>query len=215
MSSIKILLSILCCTACFTLGKGEASFPEDTYINALQNSHQTDTDYNGDFGGYNYTPPPNNQYLPPSTPAPVYGPPAPVYGPPAPVYGPPAPAYGPPAPVYGPPQPTYFKPVPYPYHPRDHLSLLHKIKTKINLFTIGKIILKLLIFKKIVKFIGVICLLLFLPKLKDMFKDEHSSEEDGMESKQVETEQDALEKRIEEMYDFAKKAFEKFQENTS
>ncbi|XP_037810406.1 uncharacterized protein LOC119602778 [Lucilia sericata] len=196
-----VLLSVLCCTACFSLGKGDASFPEDTYINALQNSHQTDTDYNGDFGGYNYTPPPNNQYLPPSTPAPVYGPPAPVYGPPA--------------PVYGPPQPTYYKPVPYPYHPRDHLSLLHKLKTKINLFTIGKIILKLLIFKKIVKFIGVICLLLFLPKLKDMFKEEPSSDEDGMESKQVETEQDVLEKRIEEVYDFAMKAFEKFQENTA
>lgn len=82
--------------------------------------------------------------------------------------------------------------MPYPYHPRDHLSLLHKIKTKINLFTIGKIILKLLIFKKIVKFIGVICLLLFLPKLKDMFKEEPSSDEDGMESKQVETEQGKL-----------------------
>ncbi|KAI8114750.1 hypothetical protein FF38_04437 [Lucilia cuprina] len=202
MSSFTtVLLSVLCCTVCFSLGKGDASFPEDTYINALQNSHQTDTDYNGDFGGYNYTPPPNNQYLPPSTPAPVYGPPAPVYGPPA--------------PVYGPPQPTYYKPVPYPYHPRDHLSLLHKLKTKINLFTIGKIILKLLIFKKIVKFIGVICLLLFLPKLKDMFKEEPSSDEDGMESKQVETEQDVLEKRIEEVYDFAMKAFEKFQENTA
>ncbi|TMW39424.1 hypothetical protein DOY81_015495, partial [Sarcophaga bullata] len=76
---------------------------------------------NGDFGGYNYTPPPNNQYLPPSTPASVYGPPATVYGPPA--------------PVYGPPQPAYYKP------------------------------------------------------LKDMFKEEPSSDEDGMESKQVETEQ--------------------------
>lgn len=91
--------------------------------------------------------------------------------------------------MYGHPQPTYYKPVQYPYHPRDHLSILHKLKTKINLFTIGKIILKLLIFKKIIKFIGVICLLLFLPKLKDMFKEEPSSDEDGMESKQVETEQ--------------------------
>lgn len=126
-----------------------------------------------DFGGYNYSPPPNNQYLPPSTPAPIYGPPAPVYGPPAPVYGPPQP---------------YYKPIPYKYHPHDHSSLLEKIKTKINLFTIGKILLKLVIFKKIVKFIGLICLLLFLPKLKDMFKEDMSNDEDGLESKQVETE---------------------------
>lgn len=83
----------------------------------------------------------------------------------------------------------YHKVIPFPFHPRDHLSLLHKLKTKINLFTIGKIILKLLIFKKIVKFIGVICLLLFLPKLKDMFKGDSLSDEDGSDSKQVETEQ--------------------------
>jgi len=51
-------------------------------------------------------------------------------------------------------------------------------------------LLKLLIFKKIVKFIGLIFLLLVLPKLKNIFKDDMmsgSSESDGMESKFVET----------------------------
>jgi hypothetical protein len=44
--------------------------------------------------------------------------------------------------------------------------ILSKIKAKLNLFTLGKILLKLVIFHKIVKFFGLICLLLFLPSLK-------------------------------------------------
>lgn len=35
-----------------------------------------------------------------------------------------------------------------------------------NAFTIAKILLKLVIFKMIVKFIAIICLLLFIPKLE-------------------------------------------------
>lgn len=37
---------------------------------------------------------------------------------------------------------------------------------KLNAFTMAKILLKLVIFKMIVKFIAVICLLLFIPKLE-------------------------------------------------
>lgn len=37
---------------------------------------------------------------------------------------------------------------------------------KLNAFTLAKILLKLVIFKMIVKFIAVICLLLFIPKLE-------------------------------------------------
>lgn len=44
--------------------------------------------------------------------------------------------------------------------------LLDKFKFKLDLFTIGKILIKLIIFKKIVKFIALICLLLFLPRLQ-------------------------------------------------
>ncbi|XP_075167678.1 uncharacterized protein LOC142239796 [Haematobia irritans] len=181
----------------FYICKSEAPYPDDTYINALQTSHLTDTDPNTDFGGYNYSPPSNNQYLPPTTPVPIYGPPAPVYGPPSTIYGPPQP---------------YYKPI-FPPHPRDHFSLLEKLKAKINLFTIGKIILKLLIFKKIVKFIGIICLLLFLPKLKGLFKEDMSMDEDSTESKQVETEKDTLEKQVEETFEFVMNAFKKFNKN--
>jgi len=125
--------------------------------------------------GYQYNPPPNNNYLPP--PNNNYLPPPPEYGPPA--------GY----PSYGPPPPPFYKPAPFiPYHSHD--SILEKLKSKINLYTLGKILLKLLIFKKIVKFIGLIFLLLVLPKLKNIFKDDMmsgSGESDGMESKLVET----------------------------
>lgn len=147
--------------------------------------------------GYNYpeptTPapeygPPATEYGPPSTPAPYlppvtsmpYGPPQSVYGPPAPMYGPPAPIYGPPAPVYGPPKPVYGPPASY-YHPRED-SIFDKFKFKLDFFTVGKIILKLLFFKKIIKFLGIICLLLFLPKLKGLFQDD-KDKEDSSESR--------------------------------
>ncbi|XP_059219451.1 uncharacterized protein LOC131995206 [Stomoxys calcitrans] len=180
---------------CVNLCRSEASYPEDTYINALQTSQTiTDSESNVDFEGYHYSPPPNNQYLPPTTQPAIYGPPAPIYGPPA--------------PVYGNPHPIYYKPIPF--HAGGHLSLLEKLKTKINLFTIGKIILKLLIFKKIVKFIGIICMLLFLPKLKGMFKEGIPMDDDSTESKQVESEQDALKKRIDEIFEFTTTALNKF-----
>lgn len=121
--------------------------------------------------------------------------------------------YGPPSQVYGP--PTFHQPVIY--QPRDHW-FLEKLKKKINLFTIGKIILKLLIFKKIIKFIGIICMLLFLPKLKHFLKDDMSMDETSEESRYIRTEKgntfylysydflsfffsDALEKHIEDLQD--------------
>lgn len=48
---------------------------------------------------------------------------------------------------------------------------------KLNAFTIAKILLKLVIFKMIVKFIAVICLLLFIPKL-EMKKDDNDNDDD-------------------------------------
>lgn len=43
MSTFKTFIEcIFLCLILFTAAKGDASFPEDTYINALQNSHQTD-----------------------------------------------------------------------------------------------------------------------------------------------------------------------------
>lgn len=104
--------------------------------------------------------------------------------------------YGSPKPVYG--LPMFHQPIIY--QPREHW-FLEKLKKKINLFTIGKIILKLLIFKKIIKFIGVICLLLFLPKLKHFLKDDMSMDETSGESRSVRTEKNALEKHIETLQD--------------
>lgn len=111
--------------------------------------------------------PPDNNYLPPaSAPGPVYGLPQ--------------------SPLYNPPPPVFYKHShPTPYNTND--SFLGKLKSKINLFTLGKIILKLLIFKKIIKFIGLICLLLVLPKLKHIFSDSMTIEDEGMNSKHVET----------------------------
>lgn len=120
-------------------------------------------------GGYDY----HNEVKP------VYG--VPVYGPPQQAYGPPGPppsGYGAPlGPAYGPP-PTGYGPMNYgmPYYAPGHW-LLDKLKLKLDIFTVGKILLKLLIFKKIVKFFAIICLLLFLPKLKPDTDDHGSGEE--------------------------------------
>lgn len=136
--------------------------------------------------------PPAGEYGPP---APSYGPPPTSsppssYGPPTsiPSYGPPT--YNPPSSFssfgggyhYGPPPSFIHQPRPinvYNYGPtpqkfpiihsapRDEVHwLFDKFKFKLDLFTIGKILIKLIIFKKIVKFIALICLLLFLPRLQ-------------------------------------------------
>lgn len=126
-----------------------------------------------------------------------YSPPKPNYGPPSSEYGtgfsssapyPPS-SYG--HPVYGPPKPinmyNYAGP-PHAYNLPDEHWLLDKLKFKLDLFTIGKLLIKLIIFKKIVKFIALICLLLWLPKfqskhmkmdeLEDAEDDEDDDEED-------------------------------------
>ncbi|KAJ8976128.1 hypothetical protein NQ317_019393, partial [Molorchus minor] len=137
---------------------------------------------------------PQSQYGPPSGPSgpsgpdgfgptsPQYGSPntGPIYRPhnpgppnPVPAYGPPnpGPVYGPPnpPPIYGPPPPVYNAPSSVQVFygvPHAMLSIWDKLKFKLDLFTIGKILLKLVIFKKIVSFIAILCLLLFIPALK-------------------------------------------------
>lgn len=108
----------------------------------------------------------------PPVPGPAYGPPnpPPSYGPPnpPPVYGPP-PAYGPASSV------QVFYGVPH-----AMLSFWDKLKLKLDLFTVGKILLKLVIFKKIVSFIAILCLLLFIPALKHKKGGDNYSDEDDM-----------------------------------
>ncbi|KAJ8716634.1 hypothetical protein PYW07_003261 [Mythimna separata] len=124
-----------------------------------------------------YNSPPNT-YGPPS---PNYGPPAHSYGPPAPSYGPPAPSYGPPAQTYGPPAQSYGPPVHKPLPPPIYgpplkpsygvpytapaLGFLDKLSLKLDILTIAKLLLKLLIFKKLVTMLAVVCMLLVIPKL--------------------------------------------------
>lgn len=152
--------------------------------------------------------PPSSEYGPPITSE--YGAPASSYGPPSSSYGPPSPSYGsPPSSSYGPPShppfDLHYGPRPinvYNYGPspqkfpivhsapRVEHWLLDKFKFKLDLFTIGKILLKLIIFKKIIKFIALICLLLFLPRLQnkhmnivDMLAGGDESEEEPEEKR--------------------------------
>lgn len=118
-------------------------------------------DYNSAYPtGYDYNP------------KPVYGAPTPTpsYGPPA-----PAPSYGPP--VYGPPAHAPMMMMYGTPHKHSDNWFLDKFKFKLDIYTIGKIILKLIIFKKIVKFIALLCLLLFLPSLKEKF--DHNNGDNG------------------------------------
>ncbi|KAJ0183275.1 hypothetical protein K1T71_001251 [Dendrolimus kikuchii] len=135
---------------------------------------------------------PPNTYGPPSS---NYGPPAQSYGPPAPTYGPPSPSYGPPAPNYGPPAPSYgppiHKPLPPPpiYGPplkpsygvpytAPGFSFFDKLALKLDILTIAKLLLKFLIFKKLVTMLGVVCMLLVIPKLISFKKDKTSPSND-------------------------------------
>ncbi|XP_026674057.1 uncharacterized protein LOC108630568 isoform X2 [Ceratina calcarata] len=153
-----------------------------------------------DRDGYSMVP--SDSYTLPSrtsSPRITYGPP--VQQPPRPVYGPafndypssdhgsylpPHQAYGPPASAPAP-APVY---VPYGAPESVHLGLPSidfslPFSLKLNAFTLAKIILKLVIFKMIVKFIAVICLLLFIPKLEikknkgGMQNDDDDEEDEG------------------------------------
>lgn len=61
---------------------------------------------------------------------------------------------------------------------------LAKLMKKFDLILMSKILLKLIIFKKIVKFIGLICLLMFIPILKKKF-EEHTGDGDEDEERRI------------------------------
>lgn len=60
------------------------------------------------------------------------------------------------------------------------LGFLDKFKLKLDLFTLGKILLKAVIFKKVISFIAILCLLLFIPSLKPDKDDDSMEMEDMM-----------------------------------
>lgn len=127
---------------------------------------ESDITYNAPANTYG---PPSSNYGPPTQ---SYGPPTQTYGPPAQTYGPPAQTYGPPVhkplpPVYGPPpKPVYGVPYTAP-----SFSFFDKLALKLDILTIAKLLLKFLIFKKLVTMLAVVCMLLVIPKLITFKKD--------------------------------------------
>nr|CAI5818995.1 unnamed protein product [Callosobruchus analis] len=177
---------------------------EDSYLAAYKASRgdnpnaildeavkKTDRDYKEPYppsGWSSYGPPPSG----PS--GPDYGPPSPQYGPPSfpPVYGPPHP---PPPVMYGPPASNVQVFYGVPHALGSIWDKLHeKLKFKVNLFTLGKILLKLVIFKKIVSFIAILCLLLFIPTLKG--KDKPQSSSSSMDEVEMEDDEDDMMRRF-------------------
>ncbi|XP_059057287.1 uncharacterized protein LOC131850909 [Achroia grisella] len=141
---------------------------------------ESDITYNAPPNTYG---PPSSSYGPPAQnygpPAQSYGPPAQIYGPPAPIYGPPAQTYGPPVhkplpPVYGPPlKPTYGVPYTSP-----GFGFFDKLSLKLDILTIAKLLLKFLIFKKLVTMLAVVCMLLVIPKLISFKKDSNNANDE-------------------------------------
>ncbi|CAK9794628.1 hypothetical protein ANTPLA_LOCUS55 [Anthophora plagiata] len=138
-------------------------FPSDSYSLPARPS--------GDFAGG------KNTYGPPQPPRGTYGPPYNDYSSSYGDYGAAAGSYSPAQQAYGPATPGYGAGVSYGHGvPHGMSEPVHlgfpsidfswPFALKLNAFTLAKILLKLVIFKMIVKFIAVICLLLFIPKLE-------------------------------------------------
>ena len=157
----------------------------------VSNSYQPPSSSN--FGSsYSVHSAPSSSFSPSSsygTPSITYGAPSSSYGTPSgmssyysqssqPSYGPPSSSYGSSHTSYGsPPSPTYYPAVVKQPEAQKSNSewFVTKMMKKFDLILMSKILLKLIIFKKIVKFIGIICLLMFIPMLKKKF-EEHTSE---------------------------------------
>lgn len=56
---------------------------------------------------------------------------------------------------------------PYGFDLKSHEGFMAKLVKKFDLVLMSKLLLKLIIFKKIIKFIAIICLLLFIPTIKN------------------------------------------------
>ncbi|KAK9308872.1 hypothetical protein QLX08_001286 [Tetragonisca angustula] len=119
------------------------------------------SDFSGSRNSYgppHQTQPPRGTYGPPHDDHSPYGGEYASVG----VYSQPQPAYGVPHVAYGAPQGiTESLHLGFP-----SIDFSWPFALKLNAFTLAKILLKLVLFKMIVKFIAVICLLLFIPKLE-------------------------------------------------
>ncbi|CRK89269.1 CLUMA_CG003028, isoform A [Clunio marinus] len=182
-----------------------------------------------------YGPPSYSVQSVPSVPSTSYGTPSTSYGPPSTSYGTPSTSYGTPSthhdsgtasyyPQYqhshGPPPSTYYPSSP-PTAPSSESQkssvgwLWSKFMKKFDLIIMSKILIKLIIFKKIVKFIALICLLMFLPILKKKFEENTGSESDEEEERRLKG-LDAyanVDIRLKEIVNFAFTAIEAFEKN--
>ncbi|XP_078038644.1 uncharacterized protein LOC144470922 [Augochlora pura] len=146
-----------------------------------------------------------------------YGPPSHSYLPSSYEYLPPQQgegrAYGPPAATYGVPHvssetPSFVLPT---------IDFSWPFALKLNAFTLAKILLKLVIFKMIVKFIAVICLLLFIPKLEIKKKvnrpmnNEDDEDDDDDEGRRLLDGDPSFWKRLNELAAFASNAYEEYE----
>lgn len=123
---------------------------------------------------YSY-PSPANNYLPLPSPMPTYG--APSYTPSYPFV--PHASYGPPS--YYPSTATSHAVASHEDKKSHESWFVEKLLKKFDLVLMSKLLLKFIIFKKIIKFIAIICLLLFIPTLKKKFieaAEDVSSEEE-------------------------------------
>ncbi|CAH1728415.1 unnamed protein product [Chironomus riparius] len=147
--------------------------------------------------GYTYTPP--NNYGPPSVSFPT-APGSSSYYPNSYMPPPPAPQYGPPTGIMETVQ-------------KGHEGFIEKLIKKIDLVLMSKALLKLIIFKKIIKFIAVICLLMFIPVLKKKFEESaggSGNEDEERKSKLLDSYAD-VDFRVKEVANFALTAIEAFE----
>ncbi|XP_053673160.1 uncharacterized protein LOC128723439 [Anopheles nili] len=220
---VPIVLVAIIVVGMVRAAEDEAKLAKDSYLVALTNSHKINaqpfkgTPIRISRGDYNVAPSSSYDY---SLPSGSYGPPTatgnelyqPVphkeYGlPPKPVYGPPKPIYGPPPPPPPPPSGPMSHGMPY-FSPENWL--LSKLKFKFDLFTVAKILLKLVIFKKIVKFIALLCLLFFIPTLKPSGGGGHSDESSEEERRRSYDMKFDYQRRVSNMTQFALTALEAF-----
>ncbi|XP_072759360.1 uncharacterized protein [Anoplolepis gracilipes] len=188
--------------------------PSDSYPQSFKPS--SSMGHNDRYNG------PQNSYGPPQTPYgpsqdPSLYPQTSSYGPPGNSYPPPQQGYGPsihtsvPTPIYG---------APYALPDVSHISLLPSFDLglpfalKLNAFTIAKIILKLVIFKMIVKFIAAICLLLFIPKLEIIKKKVSNKDDDDDEERSLSSPYTSLE-TLNNLEGVVKSSVEKFEAQNS
>lgn len=158
----------------------DTTAPEDSY----EPSPQTYDSKPNTYVGTSYSVPSNAHGTPTFS---VHSSPGSSYSVPSTHYGSGYSSYYPPS-TYGSPQPTAYysgsTSVQQPAQKSHGGWLLAKIMKKFDLILVSKILLKLIIFKKIVKFIGIICLLLFIPVLKKKF-DEHTDGVDDEEERRI------------------------------